>query len=126
VGNSHQPLEDENGRFDDGFSGRKKRAGPETGPALSCFPFVPAPVAPHRSPARTGRHHQAQVKPVGPQLEAEDALPEPALDPVRTLTEVKLRSTSSEPHWGQGGLFPFPYSDMDIRTSKGKLQYWHL
>lgn len=68
-----------------------------------------------------------QVKPPGPQLEPlDDPLSEPALDPVRTLTDVKLLSTSCDPHWGQSGLFPFEYSDMDMRISKGKLQYWHL
>jgi hypothetical protein len=38
------------------------------------------------------------VKPDGPQLAADEDLPEPARDPVSTLTDVKLRSTSREPH----------------------------
>ena len=67
------------------------------------------------------------MNPLWPQLAAlEEVLLDPPREPVSTLTEVKARSTSLEPHWGQGGLFPAEYSDMDIRTSKGKLQYWHL
>lgn len=96
---------------------------------LFLFLFVTGPGRPAgASPTRTGRQCQGpQVKPPGPQLEGLDApLPEPALDPVSTLTDVKLLSTSWDPHWGQSGLSPFEYSDMDMRISKGKLQYWHL
>lgn len=104
----------------------QKRVGPIRADPLRFGSPTPQPRRETLSPARTGRQDHAQVNPVGPQLEAEEERPDPARDPVRTLTEVKLRSTSSEPHWGQAGLFPFAYSDMDIRISKGKLQYWHL
>lgn len=114
-------------RSEMGFQNRRR--GPLGDPFDNLLETLPGKAGKaYFSPARTGRQRQwPQVKPPCPQLGAgPPAPPEPALEPVRTLTEVKLRSTSDEPHWGHSGLLPSEYSDMDIRTSNGKLQYWHL
>ena len=54
--------------------------------------------------------------PASPEAPAE-AEP-PLLDPVRTLTDVKLRSTESDSHSGHSGFTPSEYADMDILFSK--------
>jgi len=74
-------------------------------------------------PNRAAGVYVAQVKPLEPHppgpFRAEDPPPEPPpREAVRTVTEVKLRSTRPEPHAGHPGRFPAEYSDMDIRVSK--------
>jgi hypothetical protein len=46
------------------------------------------------------------------------------LPEVITLTEVKARVTSPEPHFSQTGFAPSEYAVMDIRTSKRASQAW--
>jgi hypothetical protein len=62
----------------------------------------------------------AQVNAPGEQ-EAAGAFPPPR-EPVRTFTDVNVRSTFVPPHDGHGGAAPSEYALMDIRTPKGWLQ----
>jgi hypothetical protein len=64
------------------------------------------------------------VNPLCPQPEELVEAEPPLRDPVTTLTEVKLRSASVDPHWGQLGFEPSEYADMDILFSKGCPQSW--
>jgi hypothetical protein len=78
------------------------------------------------APARTGRQRQwAQVNPECPQPGGLAEAEPPPRDPVRTLTELKLRSASVDPHSGQVGVTPSAYADMDILFSKGCPHFRH-
>jgi hypothetical protein len=68
--------------------------------------------------ARTGRSdHVAQVKPLWPHPDEAIGRPEPR-PAVNTLTAVKARETSVEPHASHAAFAPSEYAAMDILTSK--------